>query len=142
MIKKKTILIFCVTVIVVFCSSLIFLVYKYKNNATINTQYVKTIESELYDFITVYNYNEHKGNYECSEIIINKDYSIESVFYYYSEADYDLINYEFEENVLILNVLCQSTQINQNVFQKMKLSYKSLGIKEIIINYKNNITID
>lgn len=109
-----------------------------KKNNNIEINYVNELNSELYNFINLYDFNNNTGQYECKQIIVEKENTIEYIFYYYNDdLLYDLENIKLENNTLFLTIKNNDNEFQKNIFKKMKLSYEDLSINKLIITYNN-----
>lgn len=118
-------------------------IFKIKESNNINIKYVNKIESNLYQKINVYDYNENTSQYEIKELMFTKDNIYEEIFYYYNDKfSYLVDSIEVEENNKIKNIIINlkdnSKDINLNDFKLLKLTYRQLNINNIIIKYKDN----
>ena len=118
-------------------------IFKIKETNNINIKYVNKIESNLYQKINVYDYNENSSQYEIKELMFTKDNIYEEIFYYYNDKfSYSVDSIEVEENNKIKNIIINlkdnSKDINLNDFKLLKLTYRQLNINSIIIKYKDN----
>lgn len=118
-------------------------IFKIKESNNINIKYVNKIESNLYQKINVYDYNENTSQYEIKELLFTKDNIYEEIFYYYNDKfSYSVDSIEVEENNKIKNIIINlkdnSKDINLNDFKLLKLTYRQLNINNIIIKYKDN----
>lgn len=118
-------------------------IFKIKESNNINIKYVNKIESNLYQKINVYDYNENTSQYEIKELMFTKDNIYEEIFYYYNDKfSYSVDSIEVEENNKIKNIIINlkdnSKDINLNDFKLLKLTYRQLNINNIIIKYKDN----
>ena len=118
-------------------------IFKIKESNNINIKYVNKIESNLYQKINVYDYNENTSQYEIKELMFTKDNIYEEIFYYYNDKfSYSLDSIEVEENNKIKNIIINlkdnSKDINISDFKLLKLTYRQLNINNIIIKYKDN----
>lgn len=130
----------------VFIFSLIFCtikIFKHNESNNIKVNYVNKIESELYEKIKVYDYKDNTNQYEIKELLFTKSNIYQEIFYYYN----DRFNYKVESisinqnNEVIINLNDENKNINLNDFKLVKLTYKQLNIKNIIINYKDKQVI-
>ena len=118
-------------------------IIKIKESNNINIKYVNKIESNLYQKVNVYDYNENTSQYEIKELMFTKDNIYEEIFYYYNyKFSYSVDSIEVEENNKIKNIIINlkdnSKDINLNDFKLLKLTYRQLNINNIIIKYKDN----
>lgn len=118
-------------------------IFKIKESNNIDIKYVNKIESNLYEKINVYDYNENTSQYEIKELMFTKDNIYEEIFYYYNDKfSYSVDSIEVEENNKIKNIIINlkdnSKDINLSDFKLLKLTYRQLNINNIIIKYKDN----
>lgn len=133
---KSKILIY--SIITIFVLSFTFLLFKINEKTSennYNVKYVNKIESELYEFIKVYNYNDNSGQYEVTDYIVTKNNSLYEIFYYYNDENYEIKSLELNNDILYIT-LKDVEDLNLFCFRKMKLSYKFLNINTLIV--KNN----
>lgn len=109
-----------------------------KKNNNIEINYVNELNSELYNFINLYDFNNNTGQYECKQIIVEKENTLEYIFYYYNnDLLYDLENIRLNNNTLFLTIQNNDNEFSKSMFKKMKLSYEDLSINKLIIKYNN-----
>lgn len=115
---------------------LIIKVIVYNKSYDINIKIVDNINSELYELVTFYDYNELTLQYEITEQYVSKENILYTIFNYYN-LEYSLDSLVCENGTL--NIILNDNVINITDFKKMKLSCKCLHIDKIILNYNNKI---
>ena len=96
------------------------------------------IESDLYEKVKLYKYNSINNNYEINEIHLLKDELLQQVFYYYNnDLKYYANELNYNDNTVYIKLQNNNKKIDLVVFKLMKLSYESLEINELVINYNN-----
>ncbi len=101
-------------------------------------KYVDEIESDLYEKVKLYKYNSINNNYEINEIHLLKDELLQQVFYYYNnDLKYYANELNYNDNTVYIKLQNNNKKIDLVVFKLMKLSYESLEINELVINYNN-----
>lgn len=128
-----------ILILILLFSYFIIKINKNNNKSYISIKYVNEINSELYDYIHLYNYNAITGQYDYKYNYIKKTDAIEYVFYYYNDnLIYDLETINIINNTVYINLKNNKNQkLERNIFKKMKLSYNSLLINKLIVSFNN-----
>lgn len=130
-----------ITIILIIILLFSFIIIKINNNKKSNNieiNYVNELNSELYNFIYLYDYNENTCQYECKKETIEKDNVLEYIFYYYNDnLIYDLESICLNNDIVYLTIKNDNQELQKNIFKKMKLSYEDLSINKLIIKYNN-----
>lgn len=139
MIKNKVLKILLFSVIFIFVSVLGSKIIIDNRNYNINVKYVDEINSELYDLVTVYNYNDITKRYDIIEMTVKKDEFLYSIFNYYNkDLKYKLNSIFKEEDIITINLEDGDNEIDFYLIKIMKLSYSCLDVNKIIVNYNDN----
>lgn len=101
-------------------------------------KYVDEIESDLYEKVKLYKFNSINNNYDINEIHLLKDDLFQQVFYYYNnDLKYYVNELNHFDNTVYIKLQNNDEELNLLVFKLMKLSYESLNIEKLVINYNN-----
>lgn len=130
-----------ITIILVIILLFSFIIIKINNNKKSNNieiKYVNELNSELYNFIYLYDYNENTCQYQCKKETIEKDNVLEYIFYYYNDnLIYDLESISLNNDIVYLTIKNDNQELQKNMFKKMKLSYEILTINKLIVKYND-----
>lgn len=130
-----------ITIILIIILLFSFIIIKINNNNKSNNieiNYVNELNSELYNFIYLYDYNENTCQYECKKETIEKDNVLEYIFYYYNDnLIYDLESISLNNDIVYLTIKNDNQELQKNMFKKMKLSYEILTINKLIVKYND-----
>lgn len=126
-------------IIILLFSCIIIKINNHKKSNNIEINYVNELNSELYNFIYLYDYNENTCQYECKKETMEKDNVLEYVFYYYNDnLIYDLETINIIDNTVYIKLKKNKNQkLERKIFKKMKLSYNSLLINKLIVSFNN-----
>ena len=140
MIKRKIMKLTLCFVSIILFSFLFIKVLNHNNSDEVIVKKVDRLESNLYDLVTFYKFDDSKGNYIVEHKYVRKENSVYEIFNYYNiDLRYDINNIALENNILKINI--NSSEISMHIFKKMKLSYQSINIDKLIIQC-NNIEIE
>lgn len=130
-----------ITIILIIILLFSFIIIKINNNNKSNNieiKYVNELNSELYNFIYLYDYNENTCQYQCKKETIEKDNVLEYIFYYYNDnLIYDLESISLNNDIVYLTIKNDNQELQKNMFKKMKLSYEILTINKLIVKYND-----
>lgn len=126
-------------IIILLFSFIIIKINNHKKSNNIEINYVNELNSELYNFIYLYDYNENTCQYECKKETMEKDNVLEYIFYYYNDnLIYDLETINIIDNTVYIKLKKNKNQkLERKIFKKMKLSYNSLLINKLIVSFNN-----
>lgn len=138
--NKKSIVIFNVFLLLIILLTTFISLHYTKNISFFDydIKYVESIQSDLYQSVKLYKYNERSNNYEINETYILKEEILYHVFYYYNnDLDYNLSGFNIDDTTVHIKLENDNKEIDLLIFKLMKLSYESIQINKLIISYNN-----
>ncbi len=136
--KLKILKILLVSIVIIFICVLGSKIISNNNSYSINIKYVDEIDSEIYDLIYFYDYNEITSQYDIKQIKVLKNNNLHSIFNYYNmDLKYKLNSITKIEEVITINLDDGDRELDMNLIRVMKLSFSCVEVKKVIINYNN-----
>jgi len=134
MMKKKIIKYLLVIILIASFTFVYIEISKHNESFDIQVKKVDEINSELYDLVTLYEYNESLSQYVIQYKYIKKEYVIYDIFEFYNkDLIYSMESFKLEDDNLIIKLDNLDNEINEvYTFKKMKLSFKSININKLI----------
>lgn len=137
--SKKIIKYLIIILIFIVCIIFTFRLVKKNNFKNLNIKYVNEIQSELYEKVTLYKFNNEYSQYDLVIDYVDKDNFVNYIFnYYYEDSIYVLKDYKLDKENVILEI-DNINNVNVNDFKLIKLSFLSLNFKKVSIKCNERI---
>ena len=137
--SKKIIKYLIIILIFIVCIIFTFRLVKKNNFKNLNIKYVNEIQSELYEKVTLYKFNNEYSQYDLVIDYVDKDNFVNYIFnYYYEDSIYVLKDYKLDKENVIIEI-DNINNVNVNDFKLIKLSFLSLNFKKVSIKCNERI---
>lgn len=137
--SKKIIKYLIIILIFIVCIIFTFRLVKKNNFKNLNIKYVNEIQSELYEKVTLYKFNNEYSQYDLVIDYVDKDNFVNYIFnYYYEDSIYVLKDYKLDKENVILEI-DNINNVNVNDFKLIKLTFLSLNFKKVSIKCNERI---